>query len=121
MKALSVHLKAAILVAAFAANAHAGELFDPSYGDGSGSMSGGRHDGVRQPQGLIANLQPGAENRGSRPAGDPSFFNGMLAPSAGGGNVINPTNGHFLQRAAGGFVDSRTGQFLPTSGRGPLQ
>lgn len=40
--------------------------------------------------------------------------NGVPAAPAGGGNYIDNRNGHFLQGAAGGVIDTTTGEFIPT-------
>jgi hypothetical protein len=39
--------------------------------------------------------------------------NGVPATSVGAGNYIDNTTGHFLQGAAGGVIDTKTGKFLP--------
>lgn len=41
-------------------------------------------------------------------------INGVPATSVGGGNYIDNSTGHFLQGAAGGVIDTKTGQFIPT-------
>jgi hypothetical protein len=43
----------------------------------------------------------------------PLLVNGVPATPVGGGNYIDNTTGHFLQGAAGGVIDTQTGQFLP--------
>lgn len=40
---------------------------------------------------------------------------GTYMPSVGGGNYIDPRNGTFMQGVAGGVINSRTGQFSPTT------
>lgn len=40
---------------------------------------------------------------------------GTYMPSIGGGNYIDPRNGTFMQGVAGGVINSRTGQFSPTT------
>jgi hypothetical protein len=42
------------------------------------------------------------------------LVNGVPATSVGGGNYIDNGTGNFLQGAAGGVIDTKTGQFMPT-------
>ncbi len=42
------------------------------------------------------------------------LVNGVPATPVGGGNYIDNTTGRFLQGAAGGVIDTSTGEFLPT-------
>ena len=42
------------------------------------------------------------------------LVNGVPATPVGGGNYIDNRTGHFLQGAAGGVIDTTTGEFLPT-------
>ena len=44
----------------------------------------------------------------------PLLVNGVPATPVGGGNYTDNNTGHFLQGAAGGVIDTRTQQFLPT-------
>ncbi|MTW21385.1 hypothetical protein [Allochromatium palmeri] len=61
------------------------------------------------------------ENGGARPESasaastqPPLLVNGVPATSVGGGNYIDNRTGNFLQGAAGGVVDTKTGKFMPT-------
>lgn len=42
------------------------------------------------------------------------LVNGVPATPVGGGNYIDNRTGHFFQGAAGGVIDTTTGEFLPT-------
>jgi len=44
----------------------------------------------------------------------PLLVNGVPATPTGNGNYIDNRTGHFLQGAAGGVIDTESGQFLPT-------
>lgn len=68
-------------------------------------------------------LEPQAPNKkpkriprvDAEPQGIIDARTGTYMPSVGGGNYIDPRNGTFMQGAAGGVINSRTGQFSPTT------
>ena len=40
---------------------------------------------------------------------------GTYYAPAGGGNYIRSTDGAFMQKAAGGYINTKTGQFVPSN------